>query len=91
MFGDAVAMNVSNLGIPVLMLDTEMSKEDHLNRMLANVSGVDINKISTGKFTENPLENKEFNNGNLSKLSTSFVCFRKFCICTIYVQSPVYI
>ena len=37
MFGDAVAMHVSkNLGIPVLVLDTEMSKEDHLNRMLAN-------------------------------------------------------
>ena len=59
MFGDAVAMNVSNLGIPVLMLDTEMSKEDHLNRMLANLSGVDINKISTGKFTENPLEKEK--------------------------------
>lgn len=59
MFGDAVAMNVSNLGIPVLILDTEMSKEDHLNRMLANVSGVDINKISTGKFTENPLEKEK--------------------------------
>ena len=59
MFGDAVAMNVSNLGIPVLMLDTEMSKEDHLNRILANVSGVDINKISTGKFTENPLEKEK--------------------------------
>lgn len=59
MFGDAVAMNVSNLDIPVLMLDTEMSKEDHLNRMLANLSGVDINKISTGKFTENPLEKEK--------------------------------
>ena len=59
MFGDAVAMNVSRLDIPVLMLDTEMSKEDHLNRMLANLSGVDINKISTGKFTENPLEKEK--------------------------------
>ena len=62
MFGDAVAMNVSSLGIPVLMLDTEMSKEDHLNRMLANLSGVDINKISTGKFTENPLEKEKVEN-----------------------------
>ena len=59
MFGDAVAMNVSRMGVPVLMLDTEMSKEDHLNRMLANLSGVDINKISTGKFTENPLEKEK--------------------------------
>ena len=30
MFGDAVAIHVAkNLGIPVLVLDTEMSKEDH--------------------------------------------------------------
>ena len=60
MFGDAVAINVAqNLGIPVLMLDTEMSKEDHLNRMLANLSGVDINKISTGKFSENEIEKEK--------------------------------
>ena len=60
MFGDAVAINVAqNSGIPVLMLDTEMSKEDHLNRMLANLSGVDINKISTGKFSENEIEKEK--------------------------------
>ena len=60
MFGDAVALNVSsNLNIPVLMLDTEMSKEDHLNRMLANLSGVEINKISTGKFNENEIEKEK--------------------------------
>jgi hypothetical protein len=41
------------------MLDTEMSKEDHLNRMLANLSGVDINKISTGKFSENEIEKEK--------------------------------
>ncbi len=57
MFGDAVAMHVSrNLDIPVLMLDTEMSKEDHLNRMLANVSGVEINKLASGKFANNDLD-----------------------------------
>jgi len=43
------------------MLDTEMSKEDHLNRMLANISGVEINKISTGKFAENELEKEKVN------------------------------
>ncbi len=60
MFGDAVALNVSkNLDIPVLMLDTEMSKEDHLNRMLANLSGVEINKISTGKFSENEIDKEK--------------------------------
>tara|TARA_R100000306_G_scaffold62350_1_gene68865 strand:+ start:163 stop:1635 length:1473 start_codon:yes stop_codon:yes gene_type:complete len=60
MFGDEVALHVTqNLEIPVLMLDTEMSKEDHLNRMLANLSGVDINRISTGKFAENEIDKKK--------------------------------
>ena len=57
MFGDAVAIHVSKEhNIPVLMLDTEMGKEDHYNRMLANLSGVEINKISSGKFAENPTD-----------------------------------
>lgn len=50
--GDNAAINIADVDIPVLMLDTEMSKEDHLNRILANLSGVPINEISTGKFTE---------------------------------------
>lgn len=49
---DAVALNVCLRGIPVLMLDTEMSKEDHLNRILASMTGITINDISTGKFSE---------------------------------------
>ena len=60
MFGDAVAVHVAKEhNIPVLMLDTEMSKEDHLNRMLACLSGVEINKISTGKFAENPTDKEK--------------------------------
>jgi replicative DNA helicase len=51
-FADNVALNVASKNIPVLMLDTEMSKEDHLNRLLANITGVPINEISTGKFSE---------------------------------------
>lgn len=51
-FADNVALNVSSKKIPVLMLDTEMSKEDHLNRLLANISGVPINEIATGQFTD---------------------------------------
>lgn len=53
-FADNVALNVSSLGIPVLVLDTEMSKEDHLNRLIANISGVPINEVSTGKFVDDP-------------------------------------
>jgi replicative DNA helicase len=51
-FADNVALNVASKQIPVLMLDTEMSKEDHLNRLLSNISGVPINEIATGKFTD---------------------------------------
>jgi replicative DNA helicase len=60
MFGDAVALHVaSKLNVPVLVLDTEMSKEDHYNRILANLSGVEINRISTGKFTENEIDKEK--------------------------------
>lgn len=60
MFGDVVAIHVAqNLSIPVLVLDTEMSKEDHLNRMLANLSSIEINNISTGKFVDSELETEK--------------------------------
>lgn len=38
------------LGIPVFNLDTEMTKEDQLHRMIANLSGVPIREIETGTF-----------------------------------------
>lgn len=38
------------LGIPVFNLDTEMTKEDQLHRMIANLSGVEIHEIETGRF-----------------------------------------
>lgn len=41
-----------NLKIPVLNLDTEMTKEDHLNRLIAMITEVEISKIETGKFVE---------------------------------------
>jgi|TARA_Y100000401_G_scaffold53327_1_gene41887 replicative DNA helicase len=51
LFADSVALHVAgNLGIPVLMLDTEMSREDHIHRLLANMSDIEINDISTGQF-----------------------------------------
>ena len=61
-FGDVVAMHVTNnLKTPVLMLDTEMSKEDHQNRLLANLSGVSINDISTGKFSYDQTKKEKVN------------------------------
>jgi replicative DNA helicase len=54
MFADNVAINVAGKqNIHVLNLDTEMSKEDHWNRMIANLAEVPINEIETGKFSEN--------------------------------------
>lgn len=49
---DNVALNVCETGIPVLMLDTEMSKEDHINRIIANLTNIPIKEIETGKFSE---------------------------------------
>ena len=60
MFGDAVAMHVSGeLNIPVLVLDTEMSKKDHHNRMLACLASVEINDITTGKFAESEIDKEK--------------------------------
>ena len=42
----------NKLKIPVLNLDTEMTKEDHLNRLIAMITEIEISKIETGKFTE---------------------------------------
>ena len=53
MFADNVALHIAGkLKIPVLMLDTEMSKEDHVNRLLANLSDIEINEIATGGFSK---------------------------------------
>lgn len=68
-FADNVALNVSSDGIPVLVLDTEMSKEDHLNRLIANISGVPINEVATGKFTEDSIKNEKVQMA-VEKLST---------------------
>lgn len=58
-FADNVAIHVAkNLGIPVLMLDTEMSTTDHHNRLLSNLADVSVNDIPTGKF--NLDNNKKF-------------------------------
>ena len=44
----------SNLDIPVLNLDTEMTLEDHRHRTLAMLSEVSINDVETGSFSETP-------------------------------------
>lgn len=74
-FADNVALNVSSIGVPVLVLDTEMSKEDHLNRLLANISGVPINDIATGKFVEDEEKQRKVKEamGKLSTIPYSYI------------------
>jgi len=51
LISDNVALHISNkLTIPVLYLDTEMSKEDHWHRVGANISDVKIRTLETGQF-----------------------------------------
>ena len=50
---DNVAEFITDQGIPVLMLDTEMNETDHQNRLLALLSKVAINDISSSAFKLN--------------------------------------
>jgi replicative DNA helicase len=52
LLSDNMGKNIAALGIPVLNMDTEMNREDHINRLLAMMSEVEINNIETGKFSQ---------------------------------------
>jgi len=54
LLSDNMGYNVASLGIPVLNMDTEMTKEDHINRILAMMTEIEINAIETGKFSDSP-------------------------------------
>jgi replicative DNA helicase len=54
LLSDNMGINVAKLGIPVLNMDTEMNKEDHIHRILAMLTEIEINNIETGKFSESP-------------------------------------
>ncbi len=49
---DNMGWYIGQKGIPVLNLDTEMTKEDHINRLLAMMTETEINTIETGKFAD---------------------------------------
>lgn len=52
LLSDNMGFNVAKQGIPVLNMDTEMTKEDHIHRILAMITETEINSIETGKFSE---------------------------------------
>jgi len=55
LLSDNIGFNVAyKHKIPILNMDTEMTKEDHVNRILAMMTEVEINSIETGKFAQSP-------------------------------------
>lgn len=54
LLSDNMGYNIAKMGIPVLNMDTEMTKNDHIHRILAMITEIEINKIETGKFAEIP-------------------------------------
>lgn len=60
LLSDNMGFHIANtLKIPVLNMDTEMSKADHIHRLLAMSTEIEINKIETGKFSESPILHKK--------------------------------
>ena len=59
-FAENVGIHIAkNLGIPVLNLDTEMTKKDHQDRGIAMLTEVAINDIETGSFSANSYKNQK--------------------------------
>ena len=55
LLSDNIGFHIAhNHKIPVLNMDTEMNTVDHINRVLAMMTEVEINHIETGKFAETP-------------------------------------
>lgn len=55
LLADNIGFYIANkLKIPVLNMDTEMNVKDHINRVLAMMSEIEISTIETGKFALSP-------------------------------------
>ena len=60
LFAENAGIHIAkHLGVPVLNLDTEMTKKDHQDRGLAMLSEVSINEIETGKFAQSSFQNQK--------------------------------
>ena len=63
LLADNIGLHIAkNVKIPVLNMDTEMSTEDHLNRLLAMMTEIEINHIETGKAFESSDKNVRLQN-----------------------------
>ena len=55
LLADNIGLHIAkNVKLPVLNMDTEMSTEDHINRLLAMMTEIEINTIETGKAFDSP-------------------------------------
>lgn len=54
LLSDNMGQYIASKGIPVLNMDTEMTKQDHIHRVLAMMTETEISDIETGKFADNP-------------------------------------
>ena len=55
LLSDNMSFNIANnCEVPVLNMDTEMTREDHIHRTLAMMTDVEINEIETGQFAKSP-------------------------------------
>lgn len=52
-----VARNLAKNKIPILYLDTELTGDVQLHRLISLISGVDLEHVRTGKFVHNEYEN----------------------------------
>lgn len=50
-----VSIHNGRKGIPILIMDMEMSVRDHRNRMLSCLSRVELDEIENGRFDQNPV------------------------------------
>ena len=54
LLADNMGHFLADNGIPVLNMDTEMTTEDHIHRIIAMMTEIDMKTIETGKFKESP-------------------------------------
>ncbi len=77
-FGLQVALNIDKLGYPVLILDTEMDTSSEMNRLIANISGVDVNEVAKGNkaFGKTLIDAaKKFENSKIEHINVSGMSF----------------
>lgn len=71
LLSDNMGFYIANkLKIPVLNMDTEMNKSDHINRVLAMMTELEIKDVETGKFTDSPSKHSKVSNAVASLKET---------------------